>query len=36
MGMLAHQAARSFYLWTGKKVPGGEFLSIARKTIASG
>jgi shikimate dehydrogenase len=36
LGMLAHQAARSFYLWTGKKVPGGEFLSIARKTIANG
>lgn len=36
LGMLAHQAARSFFLWTGKKVPGGEFLSIARKTIANG
>jgi shikimate dehydrogenase len=35
LGMLAHQAARSFFLWTGKKVPGEEFLSIARKTIGS-
>jgi len=29
--MLAHQAARSFALWTGKKVPGGTFLSMAKK-----
>ena len=32
-GMLAHQAARSFYIWTGKRIPGGEFLSVARKTV---
>jgi shikimate dehydrogenase len=36
LGMLAHQAARSFYLWTGRRVPGDEFLSIAQKTIAIG
>jgi len=36
LGMLAHQAARSFFLWTRKKVPGGKFLSIAQKRIAIG
>ncbi|MBI5342397.1 MAG: shikimate dehydrogenase [Deltaproteobacteria bacterium] len=36
LAMLAHQAARSFFLWTGKRVPGEEFLSVARKTIAVG
>jgi shikimate 5-dehydrogenase len=29
--MLAHQAARSFTLWTGEKVPGGTFLNLAKK-----
>jgi len=29
--MLAHQAARSFALWTGRDVPGKVFLSFARK-----
>jgi shikimate dehydrogenase len=29
--MLAHQAARSFTLWTGEKVPGGTFLGLAKK-----
>jgi shikimate dehydrogenase len=32
--MLAHQAARSFTLWTGEKVPGDVFLSLARKRSA--
>jgi shikimate dehydrogenase len=31
--MLAHQAARSFALWTGEKVPGGAFLALARKRL---
>jgi len=31
LAMLAHQAARSFYLWTGIRVPAREFLSIAGK-----
>jgi shikimate dehydrogenase len=32
--MLAHQAARSFTLWTGTVVPGEEFLACARKALA--
>jgi shikimate dehydrogenase len=35
LAMLAHQAARSFSLWTGIKVPAGEFLSIAEKQLRS-
>jgi len=35
LAMLAHQAGRSFTLWTGKKVPAGEFLSIAEKQLRS-
>jgi len=31
--MLAHQAARSFALWTGTRVPGGAFLGLARKEL---
>jgi shikimate 5-dehydrogenase len=31
--MLAHQAARSFALWTGIAVPGGEFLAAAKAEI---
>ncbi|MBI5418773.1 MAG: shikimate dehydrogenase [Deltaproteobacteria bacterium] len=34
LAMLAHQAARSFFLWTGVRAPAEEFLSIAQKTIA--
>ncbi len=34
--MLAHQAARSFVLWTGRSVPAGEFLSLARRAMAAG
>ncbi len=33
--MLAHQAARSFALWTGRSVPAEEFLSLARRAIAA-
>lgn len=36
LAMLAHQAARSFYLWTGKRVPVEYFLSAAGKTVATG
>lgn len=32
--MLAHQAARSFALWTGRSVPAEEFLSLARRALA--
>ncbi len=32
--MLAHQAARSFALWTGCSVPAKEFLSLARRAAA--
>lgn len=35
LAMLAHQAARSFSLWTGIKVPAGDFLSIAEKQLRS-
>jgi len=31
--MLAHQAARSFALWTGRKVPGEAFLALAEKAL---
>ena len=31
--MLAHQAARSFALWTGRKPPGAAFLSLAKKAL---
>jgi len=31
--MLAHQAARSFALWTGKSVPGENFLVFAKKGL---
>ncbi len=31
--MLAHQAARSFALWTGRSVPADEFLSLARRAL---
>ena len=34
LGMLAHQAARSFYLWTGRRVLAREFLSPVEKTVA--
>lgn len=33
LAMLAHQAARSFFIWTGKRVPGKDFLAVARKTL---
>lgn len=33
--MLAHQAARSFALWTGLSVPAEEFLSLARRAMAA-
>jgi shikimate dehydrogenase len=33
LGMLAHQAARSFFLWTGKKVPPENFLLVAKKQL---
>lgn len=33
--MLACQAARSFFLWTGKKVPAGAYLSAAEKQLRS-
>ena len=33
--MLAHQAARSFALWTGHSVPAEEFLSLARRAMAA-
>lgn len=35
LGMLAHQAARSFFLWTGIKVPAKEFLLVAKKQLRS-
>jgi shikimate dehydrogenase len=35
LGMLAHQAARSFFLWTGRKVPAEKFLSMAEKQLQS-
>jgi shikimate dehydrogenase len=31
--MLAHQAARSFALWTGRKIPGEEFLALAKSAL---
>jgi shikimate dehydrogenase len=31
--MLAHQAARSFALWTGRKIPGEAFLALAEKAL---
>lgn len=31
--MLAHQAARSFALWTGRKIPGEAFLRVAKKAL---
>lgn len=31
--MLAHQAARSFALWTGTRVPGTAFLGLAKKAL---
>jgi len=31
--MLAHQAARSFALWTGRKIPGEAFLAVAKKAL---
>jgi shikimate dehydrogenase len=34
LGMLAHQAARSFFLWTGRRIPAREFLSLGEKTVA--
>jgi shikimate 5-dehydrogenase len=34
LGMLAQQAARSFFLWTGRRVPAREFLSLGEKTVA--
>lgn len=33
--MLAHQAARSFALWTGLSVPAREFLSLARRALSA-
>lgn len=33
--MLAHQAARSFVLWTGQTVPAEEFLSLARRALSA-
>lgn len=33
LGMLAHQAARSFFLWTSKRVPAENFISFARKQL---
>jgi shikimate dehydrogenase len=33
--MLAHQAARSFALWTGRAVPAEEFLSLARRALSA-
>lgn len=33
LGMLAHQAARSFFLWTGRRVPARDFLALAEKTV---
>jgi shikimate dehydrogenase len=31
--MLAHQAARSFALWTGRKIPGEAFLAVANRAL---
>jgi shikimate 5-dehydrogenase len=31
--MLAHQAARSFALWTGRKIRGETFLAVAEKVL---
>ncbi len=33
--MLAHQAARSFALWTGRSVPAAEYLALARRALAA-
>ncbi|MGE5188806.1 MAG: shikimate dehydrogenase [Gemmatimonadota bacterium] len=33
--MLAHQAARSFALWTGRSVPAEEYLSLARRALSA-
>jgi shikimate dehydrogenase len=31
--MLAHQAARSFAMWTGRKIPAEAFLAVAKKAL---
>lgn len=36
LAMLAHQAARSFFIWTGRRVPAEAFLSAAGKTFGAG